>query len=142
MYGPVGERLNWSPPRHLHVSSSNSCPEVAIKTELEAAGFTVLKEKQMTLTEERAKEFYRRDRVSMLLCMIWALEPPSTLPSGKTQTNQRGCLGRWCGWKVPANGLCVLADPLDLVLELPVRLRRGVWKQEGSPLRAVHFEYE
>eukprot|EP00437_Effrenium_voratum_P048713 CAMPEP_0181525952 /NCGR_PEP_ID=MMETSP1110-20121109/69233_1 /TAXON_ID=174948 /ORGANISM="Symbiodinium sp., Strain CCMP421" /LENGTH=1445 /DNA_ID=CAMNT_0023656773 /DNA_START=54 /DNA_END=4392 /DNA_ORIENTATION=- len=32
---------------------------VAIKTELEAAGFTVLKEKQMTLTEERAKEFYR-----------------------------------------------------------------------------------
>jgi len=32
---------------------------VAIKTELEAAGFTVLKEKQTTLTEERAKEFYR-----------------------------------------------------------------------------------
>lgn len=33
---------------------------MAIKTELEAAGFTVLKEKQTTLTEERAKEFYRR----------------------------------------------------------------------------------
>lgn len=32
---------------------------VAIKTELEAAGFTVLREKQTTLTEERAKEFYR-----------------------------------------------------------------------------------
>ena len=34
--------------------------QVAIKTELEAAGFTVLREKQTTLTEERAKEFYRR----------------------------------------------------------------------------------
>lgn len=34
--------------------------QVAIKTELEAAGFTVLREKQTTLTEERSKEFYRR----------------------------------------------------------------------------------
>eukprot|EP00931_Biecheleriopsis_adriatica_P024991 TRINITY_DN1544_c0_g1_i1.p1 TRINITY_DN1544_c0_g1~~TRINITY_DN1544_c0_g1_i1.p1 ORF type:complete len:1441 (-),score=400.02 TRINITY_DN1544_c0_g1_i1:104-4426(-) len=32
---------------------------VAIKTEIEAAGFTVLREKQTCLTEERAKEFYR-----------------------------------------------------------------------------------
>eukprot|EP00438_Fugacium_kawagutii_P027260 Skav214353 [mRNA] locus=scaffold86:473721:476925:+ [translate_table: standard] len=32
---------------------------VAIKTELEAAGFTILREKQTTLTEARAKEFYR-----------------------------------------------------------------------------------
>eukprot|EP00440_Ansanella_granifera_P026489 gb/GFBE01028772.1/.p1 GENE.gb/GFBE01028772.1/~~gb/GFBE01028772.1/.p1 ORF type:complete len:586 (+),score=181.62 gb/GFBE01028772.1/:1-1758(+) len=32
---------------------------VAIKTEIEAAGFTVLKEKQTTLSEERAQEFYR-----------------------------------------------------------------------------------
>mmetsp|Transcript_8490 Transcript_8490/g.20114 ORF Transcript_8490/g.20114 Transcript_8490/m.20114 type:complete len:1467 (+) Transcript_8490:60-4460(+) len=32
---------------------------VEIKTELQAAGFTVLKEKQTTLTEERAKEFFR-----------------------------------------------------------------------------------
>lgn len=31
---------------------------VAIKTEIEAAGFTILKEKQTTLTEERAFEFY------------------------------------------------------------------------------------
>jgi len=30
-----------------------------IRMEIEAAGFTVLKDKQMTLTEERAKEFYR-----------------------------------------------------------------------------------
>ena len=35
------------------------CGQVAIKTEIEAAGFTVLKEKQTTLSEERAKEFYR-----------------------------------------------------------------------------------
>ncbi|CAK9030418.1 Adenylate kinase isoenzyme 1 (AK 1) (ATP-AMP transphosphorylase 1) (ATP:AMP phosphotransferase) (Adenylate monophosphate kinase) (Myokinase) [Durusdinium trenchii] len=32
---------------------------VAVKTELEAAGFTILKEKQTSLTEERAREFYR-----------------------------------------------------------------------------------
>jgi len=32
---------------------------LAIKNEIDAAGFTVLKEKQTTLTEERAKEFYR-----------------------------------------------------------------------------------
>ncbi|CAE8599456.1 unnamed protein product, partial [Polarella glacialis] len=32
---------------------------VAIKAEIEAAGFTVLKEKQVTLTEERAAEFYK-----------------------------------------------------------------------------------
>ncbi|CAE7312691.1 AK1 [Symbiodinium sp. CCMP2592] len=35
---------------------------VAIKTEIEAAGFTVLKEKQTTLSEERAKEFYRSSK--------------------------------------------------------------------------------
>lgn len=33
--------------------------KVAVKTELEAAGFTILKEKQTSLTEERAREFYR-----------------------------------------------------------------------------------
>lgn len=32
---------------------------VAIKSEIEAAGFTILREKQTTLSEERAKEFYR-----------------------------------------------------------------------------------
>jgi len=32
---------------------------MAIRTEIGSAGFTILKEKQTTLTEERAKEFYR-----------------------------------------------------------------------------------
>ena len=73
----------------------------AIKTELEAAGFTVLKEKMTRLTEARAEEFYRKMKGTasfaglvkeassgpchaMVLCRLEAVAVLQQLPGSKS----------------------------------------------------------